>query len=450
MNLVILPNSLFRENQLAASASAAYIIEHPIFFTEFAFHKQKLILHRCTMKYYADYIRAKYKIVVSYVEFDAAAEIRRILALPNLHCYDPADAAIWREFAGKVTIHDSPLFMESREFAATYEGKMIHNSFYISWRKRHNILIDLAGKPVGGKWSFDKENRQKFPGGYEEKLKIWPKNKYVTEAIEYVERKFGGNFGAANFYLPATFDDIAAYFAEFLAERLECFGPYQDAIAAGIIRGCHSFISPFMNIGMITPREVASAVIKKYEKNRKLLISAEAFLRQLSWREYMRVIYVVKQNWRQENFFGNRGKLPAAWFENPIQKVQFHPINEMIAKLWKWGYLHHIERLMICGNFALINGISPQDIYRWFMMFIDSYNWVMVGNVYGMSQFAFGEYMSRRPYFSSSNYILKMSDFPRGDWTDEWDTTYRKFLKKHAKYFRRNYSTAAIIAKLEY
>ena len=173
-------------------------------------------------------------------------------------------------------------------------------------------------------------------------------------------------------------------------------------------------------------------------QNKIPINSLEGFVRQLiGWREFIRIIYekegVIQRN---SNYFGFKKKMPKAFYSG---ETGIEPVDSTIEKLLNHSYLHHIERLMVLGNFMLLCEINPKEIYKWFMeLFIDAYDWVMVPNVYGMSQFADGGLMSTKPYISSSNYILKMSDYKKGGWCKVWDGLYWRFLNKHKKLFAQN------------
>ncbi len=190
-----------------------------------------------------------------------------------------------------------------------------------------------------------------------------------------------------------------------------------------------------INVGLLTPDLVIKETMAYAHKQKVPLNSLEGFIRQvIGWREFVRGVYhAIGEKQRKGNFFGHERKMPKAFYDGSTGIL---PIDETIGKLMQSAYLHHIERLMVLGSFFLISEISPNAIYRWFMeLFIDAYDWVMVPNVYGMSQYADGGMMTTKPYFSGSNYILKMSDYPRGDWCAIWDALFWRFMIKHLKFF---------------
>jgi deoxyribodipyrimidine photolyase-related protein len=193
-----------------------------------------------------------------------------------------------------------------------------------------------------------------------------------------------------------------------------------------------------LNSGIILPKKVIEKTINFYLEKKVPLSSVEGFLRQIvGWREFIRGVYEFKGGYqRTRNFFNFKKKMPKAFFEG---KTGIEPFDNTVKKIKKYGYCHHIERLMILGNFFLLCEIDPDEVYRFFMTyFIDAYDWVMVPNVYGMSQYADGGLMSTKPYFSSSGYLLKMSDYQRGDWVFVWDGLFWRFLLRHKNYLLKN------------
>jgi deoxyribodipyrimidine photolyase-related protein len=260
----------------------------------------------------------------------------------------------------------------------------------------------------------------------------------AKEAILYVKEKYSNHPGESDsFHYPTTHFEAKKALADFFANRLPFFGDYEDAIVGKEEILFHSSLSPLLNTGLLTPDQVVFGAIEHGRKEKISLNNIEGFVRQvLGWREFVRGVYhTIGPEQRKSNFFQHKRKIPISFYEG---STGIFPIDETIKKLKKSAYLHHIERLMIFGNFFLLCEIAPDEIYRWFMeLFIDSYDWVMVPNVYGMSQYADGGMMTTKPYFSSSNYILKMSDFPRGKWCEIWDALFWRFMIKHSAFFEK-------------
>jgi deoxyribodipyrimidine photolyase-related protein len=481
--ILILPNQLFEENTLITDNSIVLLYEHPVYFTMYQYHKLKLILHRSTMKYYFDYLKQKYKknnCQFHYVEYDE--KLNKYLKKDNeVVMYDPVDfdaISFIKKLINKLkislNIETSPLFLCSNNDITEYANikdrkKERQYDFYVWQRKRLNVLMNINGKPVGGKWSYDEENRNKFPDDFKEEditKHKWNKGKtqkYIDEAEKYVNKNFSDNLGETNLYLPISHDEAKKYFKIFLKKKLGCFGKYQDAIDENIKFGCHSVISPLLNIGLINIQYVLKKTLQYYEENKKEinLSSIEGFIRQIiGWREYVRYIYVTKHQQLIKTNFLNNTRKPSdmkSWFN---ATTNIYPIDVVIQKVLKYGYANHIERLMVVGNFMMLIQMKPKIVHDWFqMMFLDSYHVFMEPNVYGMSQFSTGSMMITKPYFSSSNYIFKMSNYKKKNdnykiikltdtelyWYEIWDVLYYFFIYNNKKMLVKNYLTALYV-----
>lgn len=461
----ILPNQLFENNLFLEKYTNVILYEHPLYFSIYEYHKMKLILHRSTMKYYSHYVKNKYNASCHYYEFNYdIGDIFVNLKNDNVHIYDPIDYDVMNElkicskkYGFNLFIHESPNFMCKSEDLQEYvkeKNIFVHSSFYIWFRKKFNILLTDTGKPLHGKWSFDKENRLPFSNDFSTDVVMKPNdNNYVKEAIKYVEKHFPNNFGKAWLYLPTDFASTKLHFKTFLKKRLNCFGPYEDSVREDIVVGCHSLLSALINIGFINPDFIVQQTLKYFIKYKVEIQSVEGFIRQLFWREYVRFIYIYKHSCLVKgNYFNHTNKLGVEWFD---ASTNIPPVDNMINKLNKYGYLHHIERLMYIGNFMLLSKIDPSEVFRWFMLFIDAYPWVMEPNVYGMSQYCCGPIMTKKPYFSSSNYLNKMSSYKKNDlydpivldeeeyhWYEIWDALYYSFIHDNYDMLKKNYSTA--------
>lgn len=465
-HFIIFPNSLFADNPFIDHKTVVYIVEHPVYFELFKFHKLKLILHRASMKYYEDYLKEKYKCRVKYIEIGEKLE-KELNKGVIVDFYDPVDHLVMKDIkriAKKINldlvIHDTPLFINTSADLDDYgeKDKYRHDDFYRWMRKRHDSLMN-GNKPRGGKWSFDTDNRKPFPANYKDLYNPRKNtNKYVKEAIRYVNRNFPNNPGSIDFLLPIDHDGAKRHFKAFLKDRFKCFGPYQDAVDSDIDIGCHSFISPLLNIGLITPKYIIEEAEEYGIKKRIPIASLEGFIRQvIGWREFNYLLYEKKRvELAKGNHFNHRRMLPDVWFEgvSDNKTTGFHVLDDLIDKAHRLGYLHHIERLMYIGNWMLINKTHPDNVFRWFMeLSMDSYNWVMYPNIYGMSQHSAGDIMTTRPYFSSSAYIDRMSDYKRKkgeclikigeeeyEWYEIWDAIYYNFISENRKEFKKNYA----------
>jgi deoxyribodipyrimidine photolyase-related protein len=455
--LLLFPHQLFKSVEPVKQADAVYLVEEYLFFNQYKFHKQKLVLHRASMKYYAHYLETQ-GIAVNYVEATSAQSDVRVLikelavnSNSCVHIYDVCDNWLEKRIrescaaAGlQVNEHPTPLFINSKEDLHDYFGsrqKYFQTDFYIAQRKKLNVLVDEKGKPAGGKWSFDAENRLKYPKDKMPPYVEFPQvNAFYREAIAYVEKHYATNYGeiSTSFVYPSTHEQSEQWLQHFLEQRFAEFGEYEDAIVGNATILHHSVLTPMLNIGLLLPMQIVDAAMAFAAENAVPLNSLEGFIRQIiGWREFIRGVYVYKGTQeRTTNFWKFEKPIPPAFYDGT---TGIAPIDTTIKKLNRTAYNHHIERLMVLGNFMLLNEFHPDSVYQWFMeMYIDAYDWVMVPNVYGMSQFADGGMMATKPYISGSSYILKMSNNTKGNWCETWDALFWHFMHKHRVFFSSN------------
>ena len=454
---VVYPHQLFAAHLDAEDGTRFVLVEDDLMFRQYRFHSHKLVLHRASMTAFADRlegagfdahlirsdpqrstlerltaylqeIRPDRVSVVDVVDDWLERDLRQALA--------GADLELWDE-----DVLESPGFLttraELRDWFARHPARMQH--FYAWQRRRLDILVD-DGEPVGGRWSFDTDNRKKLPRGHTPPPVAFPnRDGHVAEAIASVARDFPDAPGdPAAFTWPTTHAQAEAHLADFVAERLDLFGPYEDALSAEHRFVYHSLLTPMLNIGLLTPDQVIAAVLDAAEDHDVPIESLEGFVRQvIGWREYMRATYVLfGRRLRTANRLAHTRSLTPGWWTG---ETGLDPVDSVIARVLDTGYAHHIERLMVLGNAMCLLRIDPDEVYEWFMgLFIDAYDWVMVPNVYGMSQFAAGEAMTTKPYVSGSNYLRKMSDYPKGEWTEDWDALYWTFVRDHREVFEAN------------
>ncbi len=450
---LIYPHQLFVDHPALVNASQVVLVEEPLLFSQYRFHRQKLIFHRDTMMQFAAGLQ-KRKLKVHYIEASklpdtaAIAAVLNDLGIRSVQYVDPCDdwlatrlaAALERQGIAAVVL-DDPHFLTPtsvmRDFTAG-KDRLFFNSFYIEQRKRLGLLLDDDGKPIGGQWSFDPDNRKKLTKGVRIPAPPGPKaGESVRLATQYVRANFPTAIGAdSEFGYPIDHAAAAAWLDAFVQERLASFGDYEDAISVehGVL--FHAVLTPMLNVGLLSPRQVVDAALA--QSNHVPLNSLEGFVRQIiGWREFVRLVYLTHgRAQRTRNFWGFSRVIPAAFYD---ATTGIEPVDTVIRRVLRSGYCHHIERLMILGNFLLLCDVAPDAIYQWFMeMFIDAYDWVMVPNVYGMSQYADGGLMTTKPYISGSGYVLKMSDFRKGPWCAIWDALYWRFIDRHSKFFAAN------------
>jgi deoxyribodipyrimidine photolyase-related protein len=454
---IIFPHQLFEENILFSRCDTIYLIEEWLYFKQYNFHKQKIAFHRASMKFYENYLHSK-KIKVVYIgSFNELADVRKLIpflkakGVNYLEYIDTTDDWLEQRINKTCKAHDveinknhTPLFLNSTEDIATYfsdKKRMFQTDFYKHQRLSRKILLEGEQKPVGGKWTYDDENRLKYPKG-----KIPPKidflnpNTFYSEAFNYTQKYFPDNYGTLNadFIYPATHLENKKWLNDFFKSRFSEFGAYEDAILLHENTLHHSVLSPMLNAGLLTPQFIIDEALL-YAANHEIpLNSLEGFIRQIiGWREFIRAVYELKgKEERTTNYWGFTRKIPTAFWNGT---TGIEPIDITIKKVLETGYCHHIERLMVLGNFMLLCEFDPDEVYRWFMeLFIDAYDWVMVPNVYGMSQFADGGLMATKPYISGSNYLMKMSDYKKGEWQHVWDGLFWRFMHIHRDFFLQN------------
>jgi len=464
---IIFPNQLFEKSFSIFNGCKTYLIEEHLFFKQYNFHKQKIFFHRSSMKSYEDFLIKKGVEVIYVDSNNENSDVRNFLnktEISKVNIYHPEDN--WLEKRIKETcqinkieikIYENPLFLTSRDslfpFFNPEKKKLFQTSFYKNQRKKFNILINEYDKPSGGKWTYDDMNRKKFPKNKKTPSIDYSKIKSINflDSYNYVENNFTKNFGEINSFqlYPTDFKSAKIWFNNFLKTRFDEFGIYEDAVLINESIINHSVISPLINSGLLEPKYIVETSLDYYKKYDIPLNSMEGFIRQIiGWREFIRGVYYSKgTEERTKNYWNFKRKIPKSFYEG---STGIDPIDDTIKKVKKTAYGNHIERLMILGNFMVLCEFDPDEVYKWFMeVFIDSYDWVMVPNVYGMSQFADGGLMSTKPYISSSNYIIKMSDYKKGSWSEIWDGLFWTFMDKQRDFFKKNPRMRMLISSFD-
>jgi deoxyribodipyrimidine photolyase-related protein len=465
LDLLVFPHQLFDNHPgFQWKPSRIVLIEESLFFGDaenfVKFHKQKLWLHRATMKRYQRRLEQLgfETVYLSYRSEPNAlqAHLESLLGGSNkskdsMLVVEPDDYLLNRRLQRysrnsgiELRYLPSPGFLNGLGENAEYRAgkkRWLMADFYKWQRRRMNLLME-KDEPIGGKWSFDEENRKKVP------KKLLPEipellelqfDEIDEEAREYVENRFAENFGEIEtFFYPTSHSDAEAWLKHFLTHRFEKFGTYEDAIVEGESWLWHSMLTPALNVGLLTPDQVVKAAIEHFEQHDVPLNSVEGFIRQIiGWREFMRATYHdLGVEMRTTNHWGHHRKIPQSFYDGTTGIV---PLDDTIQRLLKTGYCHHIERLMVLGGFMFLCEFDPDEIYRWFMeLFVDSYDWVMVPNAYAMSQHADGGSITTKPYFSGSSYIRKMSHHKKGEWCDVWDGLYWRWIWNHTDELAKN------------
>ena len=449
---LIFPHQLFYNTTHLDINEKIYLIEEPRFFTDFKFHKLKLAYHRASMKKYYDYLIKK-KFTVKYINYDKVNS-DFYDKLSNIKCVEVNDHKLIKKLSDATFIPNKNFLVNTDELdnikKLIYKNSRYHHdAFYKYQRIKLNILMDKDDKPIGDKWSFDTENRLPLPKNHiPVPIKHQPTNKYIKEAIKYINDNFSSNYGDLsedNFIFPIDNTRAKRWLKLFLKNQLKYFGIYEDAIHSDDNFIYHSIISPMMNIGILTDKEVIKITLNYYNNHTKKipLQSIEAFLRQIiGWRNYVYVLYLLEgPTLYKSNQLNHTNKLPYTQLWEGTTNIL--PVDDTIKNIVKYSYTHHINRLMILGSYLLLLETDPKEVYKIFMEWtIDAYDWVMVPNIFGMSQYSTSMIMTR-PYFSSYNYILKMSNYKKDDWCLTWQALYYSFINKHKKLLSKNYAFAS-------
>jgi deoxyribodipyrimidine photolyase-related protein len=496
--LILFPSQLFDNIFISkvfnlASDPNHYIIlwEHEHFFNSFPYHKLKLAFHRASMTYYYDQIKWKIKGKIYVESIDSIKnqqeKIKNFIhekSIKELLFINPIENKLLLMVKNKKLISGldieyllfpSPYFLNSSNFEKNSQilselKTTRHDLFYKNQRIKYNIMIEKNnGKiiPEGKSWSFDTFNRSPF-----EKNQIEIKNleinkgkekTYIKKAIEYVEKNYKKNYGQCKeeyFIYPISRTDAIKWIDDFIKRKLSNFGKYEDAISDKIIFGYHSVLSPLLNVGIITTTDVLEKINKITNKN--IIESKEGFVRQIiGWREYCYFIYLNYSSSLTKNYFYSLSSrnIPKKFWD---AQTKIPIIDNILENINKYAYSHHIERLMCVGNFLLLIGVKPEQIYFWFQtMYIDAYDVFMVPNVYGMLLYGFVNdhtHMMTKPYFCSSNYLMKMSNYKteqieldgeKYKWDEIIDALYYKLIKDYSKEFKKIYSTSSGVKRYE-
>lgn len=315
-----------------------------------------------------------------------------------------------------IDIRTDKRFLCTREEFKEWVGNkkyLLMETFYRMMRKKHEILMDIDGKPIGGLWNYDKQNR--YPPEQNMKLPSRLKhniNSIVKEVIKLVNDNFKSHFGSLEQFDLATTREQALEEANYFIDHfLPIFGKYQDAMIAGHPYLYHSRLSPYINAGLLVPLELCRLAQNAYTSGKAPLNSVEGFIRQiLGWREYVRGIYWnFMPSYAEMNYFGAQNPLPAFYWGGP---TKMFCIKEAVSHTKQFAYSHHIQRLMVTGNFALLAGINPREVEEWYLaVYADAYEWVELPNTLGMALFGDGGIMASKPYAASGRYINRMSNF---------------------------------------
>ena len=454
---LILGNQLFNTRYIKKFSDHSFYMSEDLGLCTFQkHHKLKILLFLSSMRSYRDELKTKnFKVIyndchkdfkVSYEKkLEKIIKEKKIKEISFFEIDDIFFEKRIKSFLNKKSINfneiRSPMFLTSREEFKKYlrgTKKPFMANFYKINRSKFNILMNKDGTPKGEKWSFDEDNRKKLPEKVQIPKHLKFKNTLHTEELKkFIEANFKNHPGSTNnFWFPTTREQSQKLFDQFLRDKLNLFGDYEDAVSKKSNILFHSALSPIINLGLITPGEILEKIKKIESKTR--INSLEGYVRQIiGWREFMRGIYQnYNQNLEKTNFFNHKNKMKLSWYNGT---TGLDPLDHSIKNALNYGWSHHIERLMILANIMNLCQIHPKQVYKWFMeMFVDSSDWVMVPNVYGMGLFSDGGIFAPKPYICGSSYFLKMMDFKKGEWCNIMDGLYWNFINRNRKFFLKN------------
>jgi deoxyribodipyrimidine photolyase-related protein len=477
---LILGDQLFENSNLLSSINkeqdVVLMVESKELCARKMYHKQKLSYVLTCMRHYHDAL-VKQGFDVHYTKLSAdtsiQSELKKISATHRqIHLYEPTEKLFCASLNSfihthfdSVTWHENPQFLlTKREFAEYISGVKTKQKrmaqFYTWHRKKTHILMEKDGKPVGYEYSFDDLNRKKLPKTIQvPHQQISFDSDHFSDVCSDIEKYFPSNSGIlpATSWLPVTHNQSIDHLHTFFETRLSFFGDYEDAMTTRTPFVFHSVISPMLNNGLLTPQTVIDELLTYLQNHPELvknhLNSVEGFIRQIiGWREWIKGMYDTQyqEDTSQYNFFHHTKPLPAYFWDEKLldtgEIAQNIPLKNTLKTVFQYAYCHHIERLMVLGNWMVLQEYDPHECFEWFScMFVDAYEWVMVPNVYGMGLFADGGIFASKPYIAGGNYIKKMSDYPKGDWEKVWTDAFWRFLLNHEDFFATQPRLAMLI-----
>lgn len=441
-------------------------------------HKAKIALFLSAMRHFAKALEAK-NYPLTYIKESPLSIVEAIKAhllqkkISHLVCIEPGE---WRlkveieELSKELNLQldmreDDHFFCTHQEFVAWADGKkeLRLEYFYRLMRKTHHILIDADGNPEGGQWNFDQDNRKPYPKkgpGLIDGPLIFPPDEITQEVVQFIEKTYPNHPGSLKYFQwPVDREQALEALEYFVEYRLRNFGVYQDAMWVDTPFGWHSIVSCALNLKLLNPREVIDAVLVVWKKYSLDLSTVEGFIRQiLGWREFVRGMYYLDMpKMAQDNHYQHQRTLPEWYWTG---KTKMSCMQDAIGQTLKYGYAHHIQRLMVTGNFALLAEILPSEVCDWYLaIYIDAIEWVELPNTAGMALFANGGRFTSKPYIASGAYIKRMSnycdscqykpDVRFGEQACPITTLYWNFLIKHRKQFESSPRTRLMTANLK-
>ena len=440
-------------------------------------HKARIALFLSAMRHFAEYLKSQ-GFPLSYIErspLTIVEELRRKIIsgkFTHLVCVEPGEWRLKQSIeALALELNIALELLQDQHFYCTHEefkGWVANKKelrleyFYRLMRKTHGILVDQDGGPEGGQWNFDRDNRKPFPKkgpGLIPTPELFEPDRVTKAVLAEVQEHYSDHPGSLeHFQWPVTRQQALQALEGFVEHRLATFGIYEDAMWTDTPFGWHSLLSSSLNLKLLNPREVIDAVLVAWKKHDLELATVEGFIRQiLGWREFVRGMYYLDMpQMALDNFYDHQNALPVWYWTG---KTKMKCMQEAIGQTLQYGYAHHIQRLMVTGNFALLAEVLPKEVCDWYLaIYVDAIEWVELPNTAGMALFASGGRFTSKPYIASGAYIKRMSNYcsscqykPEirfGESACPMTTLYWNFLIKHRTQFEASPRTRLMTANL--
>jgi len=440
-------------------------------------HKARIVLFLSAMRHFAEYLKSQ-GFSLTYIQHSPKSIVEELKSkiikekFTHLICVEPGEwrlkqliEALSEELQVVLDMRqDSHFYCTHSEFKEWVANKkeLRLEYFYRLMRKTHGILVDQDGNPEGGQWNFDRDNRKPFPKkgpGLIPPPELFEPDAITKTLIAEVEERYPDHPGSlAHFQWPVTRQQALQALEGFVEHRLATFGIYEDAMWTDTPFGWHSLLSSSLNLKLLNPREVINAVVAAWKKEDLEMATVEGFIRQiLGWREFVRGMYYLDMpQMALDNFYNHQNRLPV-WYWTGDTKMKC--MQEAIGQTLEYGYAHHIQRLMVTGNFALLAEILPKEVCDWYLaVYIDAIEWVELPNTAGMALFASGGRFTSKPYIASGAYIKRMSnycgscqykpDIRFGEGACPMTNLYWNFLIQHRTQFEASPRTRLMTANL--
>jgi len=433
------------------------IMDHISFYKRHPYHKKRIALHRSAIMHFIDEHQHTYPI--KHVWIESLDRFYNTYNHPHTYMYLPNDQQDVNFIKPLDHIHllDDPLYIVSREewkqLLSKKPWKM--DTIYRQLRMKHHILMD-GDMPLGGKYSFDGDNRKPFKKGLQFHEPItFESDDITTSAIDWTNALFSDHPGTLDhLQVPVNRTQALQSLDHFIYYRLASFGDHQDVMMIGQPFMSHALLSSSLNLGLITPKEVIDKAVKAYHEGLCEFHHVEGFIRQiLGWREYIRGVYLHTPDYHMKNAFHHHVPLPSFYWN---AKTELSCLSHTIHETIEYSYNHHIQRLMILSNYANLIGVNPIELNDWFnSMYMDAFDWVVTPNVIGMGLYADGGLMSTKPYISGASYINKMSNYcesckydptiKTGEKACPFNALYWHFIDNHQETLRKNPRMSMIV-----